>query len=120
MLQDLCKELVLAKQRLATLKGYVLKLESDILLKIPPKFEGSQSIPVDGYKLTTTHKITRELDYDAYQALELPESMEFVTLKPAIDLFKLRAIERLDPELVAKCITMKPAKTSIKIEEVDE
>ena len=46
--------------------------------------------------------------------------MQFVTLKPSIDLFKLRAIEMIDPALVAKCVTVKPAKTAIKIEEVSD
>ena len=119
-LKDLCQTLALAKNRLAGAQATVLKIETQIIAMIPTKLEGSQTIPVAGFKLTTTHKVTRKLDYAAYKALDLPESMEFVNLKPSIDLFKLRAIERLDPGLVAECVTMKPAKTAVKIEEMDE
>ena len=120
MLKDLCSDLIAAKARMEEVKNEILKIEHLILDLIPEKLEGAQTIPVPGFKLTTTHKLTRTLDYDAYQALDLPESMEFVDLKPSIDLFKLRAIERLDPALVAQCVTVKPAKTAIKAEVSDE
>ena len=119
-LHDLCSDLALAKNRLSVIQSQIIKLENSIIAAIPPKFEGSQTIPVPGYRLTTTHKVSRKLDFDAYQALALPESLAFVTMKPSIDLFKLRAIEMLDPALVAQCVTVKPAKTSIKIEEVNK
>ena len=119
-LKDLCTELSLAKGRLSAIQSHIKNLENDILATIPPKLEVSQTIPVHGWKLTTTHKLTRKLDFDAYQALDLPENMQFVNMKPTIDLFKLRAIEMLDPALVAQCVTVKPAKTAIKIEEVSD
>ena len=120
MLQDLCKDLVFAKARLKAAQDNILKIENQIITMIPPKLEGSQTIPLDGYRLSVTSKLNRKLDFDAYQALDLPENMQFVNMKPTIDLFKLRAIERLDPALVARCVTVKPAKTAIKIEEVNE
>ena len=120
MLQDLCSDLIAAKEALAFARDDVLSIENEILKLAPEKLEGSQTLPTPGFKLTITSKLTRKLDYDAYQALDLPESMEFVTLKPSIDLFKLRAIERLDPALVASCVTTKPAKTAIKVEVSDE
>lgn len=120
MLKDLCQNLAFAKEKLASLNRYILEIENDIIAMLPPKLEGSQMVPVKGWKVTTTHKLTRKLDFEAYQALDLPDSMQFVNLKPTIDLFKLRSIERLDPALVAKCVTTKPAKTAVKIEEVDD
>ena len=116
MLQDLCEDLMAAKGYAEEAKKEVLRIENLILALAPEKLEGSQTLPVPGFKLTVTHKLTRTLDFDAYRALDLPENMQFVTLKPAIDLFKLRAIERLDPFLVAQCVTVKPAKTAIKVE----
>ena len=120
MLQDLCEDLIAAKNYATEAKTEVLRIENEILKLAPPKLEGSQTLPVPGFKLTITSKLTRTLDFAAYQALDLPESMEFVTLKPSIDLFKLRAIERLDPAMVAQCVTVKPAKTAIKVEVTDE
>ena len=120
MLQDLCEDLIAAKNYAAEAKTEVLRIENEILKLAPKKLEGSQTLPTPGYKLTITSKLTRTLDYDAYQALDLPENMEFVNLKPSIDLFRLRAIERLDPVMVAQCVTTKPAKTAIKVEVSDE
>ena len=120
MLQDLCEDLMAAKGYMNEAKKEVLRIENLILDFAPEKLEGSQTLPTPGYKLTLTHKVSRKLDYDVYQALDLPENMQFVTLKPAIDLFKLRAIERLDPSLVAQCVTTKPAKTAVKVEVSDE
>ncbi len=50
--------------------------------------------------------------------LQLPENMSFVDLKPTINLKNLRMLERIDPDVVAQCVTTKPAKPSIKIEGV--
>ena len=115
MLQDLCGDLIAAKEAMAYAKDDVLRIEKEILKLAPEKLEGSQTLPVPGFKLTTTHKLTRKLDYDAYQALDLPDNLNFVNLKPAIDLF-----EAIDPALVASCITTKPAKTAVKVEVSDE
>jgi len=119
-LQDLCSDLALAKSKLSSLQKNILKIENEIISMIPPKLEGSQTIPVPGYRLTTTHKVSRKLDFDAYQALNLPKNMQFVDMQARINLFNLRSVERRDPAVVAQCVTVKPAKTSIKIEEVDE
>ena len=101
---------------MAFAKYEVLRIEKIILGLTPEKLEGSQTIPVQGFKLTTTHKLNRSLDYDAYQALEVHPEFEFVTLKPAIDLAALRIVENINPALVAKCVTTKPAKTVVKVE----
>ena len=120
MLQDKCSDLIAAKHKMELAKQDVLRLEHLIIEHAPPKLEGSQTLTPPGFKLTITRKLSRKLDYDAYKALDIPESMEFVTRKPSIDLLKLRAIERLDPVLVAQCVTTKPAKTAIKVEVSDE
>ena len=120
MLKDLCEDLIAAKGYMAEAREEVLRIEKLILDFAPEKLEGSQTLPAPGFKLTTTHKLTRTLDYDAYQALSVHPEFEFVTLKPAIDLAALRIVEKLDPALVAKCVTTKPAKTAIKVEVSDE
>jgi len=120
MLEDLCGDLIAAKQTMAFAKNEVLRIEKLILDLAPPKLEGSQTLLTPGFKLTITSKLSRKLDYDTYQALDIPDSMQFVTLKPSIDLTKLRLIEQLEPVLVASCVTTKPAKTAIKVEVSDE
>ena len=84
------------------------------------KLEGSKSVKFDGYKITVTNKLTRKLDYEAYQTIEesLPEGVRCVDLKPTLNLKKLRALEAVDPSISAQFITTKPAKAAVTIKEV--
>ena len=120
MLEALCSALLAAKLTMELAKDEVLRIEKLILDYAPEKLEGSQTLHPTGFKLTITSKLSRKLDYDTYQALDIPDSMQFVTLEPSIDLTKLRLIEQLEPVLVAQCVTTKPAKTGIKVEVSDE
>lgn len=118
-MKDLCMKFMEAKAKEAAAKEDRLMVEAELLSAIKPtKVEGTETKATDGYKVSVTTKLSRSLDYDRYQALELPDNMAFVDLKPSINLKNLRMIERLDPALVAQCVTVKPAKPSIKIEEV--
>ena len=119
MLKDLCEDLIAAKEYAAEAREEVLRIENEILDLTPEKLEGSQTLPVPGFKLTITSKLTRTLDYDAYMAIATPEK-SFVDLKPSINLKNLRSVEMVDPAMVAKCVTTKPAKTAIKVEVSDE
>jgi len=83
------------------------------------KLEGTTSSKVDGYKITVTTKLKRKLDHEAYKLLGLPENLQFVKYPPEIDLTKLRHIEAVDPAIVAMCVTIEPAKTSIKVEAIN-
>ena len=118
-MKALCQAYVMAKSRETSAKETRLKAESDIIeaMKLS-KLEGTETKATDGFKISVTSKLTRKLDYKAYQELQLPENMSFVDLKPTINLKNLRMIERIDPALAAKCVTSKPAKPSLKVEGV--
>ena len=115
-LEKLCGELLEAKEAERIAKDNRLELERQILEKSSLKLEGSASQIVGPFKLTTTGKLTRTLNHEAYLSLGLPENLSFVDYKPSINLKRLRAIEMVDPALAATCITMKPGKTSVKVE----
>ena len=118
-MKELCQKYLAAKAMEAAAKSERLAVESELLKAInPTKIEGTETSATDGFKVSITTKLSRSLDYDRYQSLGLPENMGFVDLKPEINLKHLRMIERLDPALVAQCVTTKPAKPSIKVEEV--
>ena len=120
MLKDLCSALTIAKAREQLAREEVLRIENEILATVPnKKLEGTDTFAADGFKVTLTSKLTRKLDFDSYLALNLPENLSFVDLSPKINLKKLRAIEMVDPAIVARCVTVSPAKTSVKVEEVE-
>jgi hypothetical protein len=118
-MKELCMKFMEAKAREAAAKEERLRAEAELLAAVKPsKLEGTETRATDGFKVSVTTKLNRSLDFDAYRAMDLPENMAFVEFKPSINLKNLRMIERLDPALVAQCVTVKPAKPSIKIEEV--
>ncbi len=119
IMKEICQKFMEAKAREAAAKEERLRVEAELLAAIKPeKLEGTETRATDGFKVSVTTKLSRSLDYEKYRSMDLPENMAFVDLKPAINLKNLRMIERLDPALVAQCVTTKPAKPSIKIEEV--
>lgn len=118
MLSRLCKEWQAAKAEEISARDKRIKIEDRLLLLVPYKLEGTETTTQDGYKIAVTTKLSRKLDIDAYRALDLPDNLAFVTYRPELDLKRLRAVEMVDPVLVALCVTSFPAKASMKIEEV--
>lgn len=84
------------------------------------KLEGTKTIKNSGYEVRVTKKLIRKLDYDEYQKIQdsLPEELQFVLMKPDIDLKVLRHLEAVDPKVVSLCVTTKPAKTAVAVKEV--
>ncbi len=117
-LESLCFKLASAKLDMISLKAEIAALEKEIISVFPEKLEGSQTKKTDGYKVTVTNKLLRKLDVEAYQAMDLPENAQFVDYKPTINISRMRAVEQLEPSIVEACVTIKPAKSSIKISEV--
>lgn len=116
MIESLCDRLAMAIAQEKAAKKERLEAEEALLKSVPKKLEGTETLKTTNYKVSVSYKLNRCLDYDAYKALELPEHLGFVDLKPSINLKNLRVIERVDPALVAKCITIKQSKPSIKLE----
>ena len=96
-------------------------LEDQLAKEISDRVEGTASLTTSSYKITVTSKLTRTLDYQAYQAIEndIPEGVRCVRFKPELDLKKLRAMDAVRPGFSAAFITTKPARPSVKVELVE-
>jgi len=118
-MKELCMQYMMAKAREKAAKEERLQIEDALLNEFKPsKEEGTETKAVDGFKVSVTAKLNRVLDYEAYRQLQLPENLCFVDLKPEINLKNLRILEKVDPAIVAVCITTRPSKPTIKLEEV--
>ena len=97
------------------------ELEARLAGMIATKDEGADKAEAGRYRITVTSKLNRALDYEAYRALEaeIPEGLRCVRMKPEIDLAKLRAMDLARPGFSARFVTTKPAKASVKIEEME-
>ncbi len=119
MISDLCEKLLTAKAWEEQAKQARLTAELELLAALGPlKPEGTNRFTDPRYKITVTTKLSREIDFEKYEALSLPEPLRFVDYVAKINLTKLRHIEAVDPSLITSCVTTKPTKPSIKVEEV--
>lgn len=112
---------LIAKELEEDAKKNRLKAEHELIAAIGhTDLEGTKTVQTDIYKVSVSNKLTRTLDMDQYMTVRdtLPEALQFVDLKPSINLTRLRHLEAVDPSIVAKCVTVKPAKSSVKVVEV--
>lgn len=116
-LNELCEHLIQIKTEETEAKRKRITAEQVLLGAISDstKLEGSSTINTDLYKIKTTAKLSYKLDYEAYQGLHLLPQDEFVDLKPTINLKKYRTI---DEDITSECVTIKPQKTAVTIEEI--
>ena len=114
-MKELCEAYLRSKEAEVNAKAVRIAAEEALIQAIgPSKLEGTETHATDGFKISVTSKLTRKLDFDSYVGLGL----DFVDMVPKINLANLRVYEKTNPELVAVCVTSKPAKTSIKVTEV--
>jgi len=119
-LNSLCRLLLFAKSREEQARKERVALEEQIsnLLPAPAGTEGTTTNAIDGFKVVVTRRLNRKLDHEAYMALGIPTADSFVDYQPKIDLKQLRRVEAHSPEWVSACVTVSPAKASVKVEEI--
>jgi len=120
-LDEIKTEIEVIKESINILKEKKESLENELLsLCSGDVLEGTETLVGQKFVAKISHKLKRKLDYEKYQALELPENLQFVDLKPTINLKKLRHIEAVDPAMISRCVTTSPAKPVIKFVERKE
>lgn len=117
-IEETAQRITELKEREDAAKNERTALENELAAAIATKEEGTESRTAGNYKITVTSKLTRTLDYPAYQAIEndIPEGVRCVKFEPKLDLKKLRAMDLVRPGFSAQFITTKPAKASVKVE----
>ena len=118
-MKDLLLNFLIAKSNEEAAREGRIAAEEAIIAKMGNlKLEGTTTKEVENYKVAVTTKLTRTLDYDKYIALNLPSSLRFVDFKPTINLTAYRAALLVNPT-IARCVTSKLAKTSVKVEVIE-
>lgn len=126
-LDKLCHAHQEAQEMERKAKARRLEIEGIITQIAPTKDEGTAVTKTRYYKCTTVGKMTRKLDVERWSEIraQIPEELQPVKVQQVVDLPKLRAIATGNPELYrlvveSKAITTKPAKTSIKVEVLEQ
>ena len=116
-----CQALAEAKASEEAARMLRIAAEERVIELVGQKEEGAQRLAGLYYRATTTAKLTRSLDYEAFRNIHhmIPDALCPVEHKPALNLRKLRLMETENPELyklMTQCISTKPAKTAVKID----
>lgn len=104
-------------------KAKFAAIEEELIEEIGYKPEGSFTAHIDGFKITTTGRMSRRIDEKKWAELAeyipAPLANRLIKTKLDINLRELRYIEQNEPELykvVASAVTTRPGKPSIKVE----
>lgn len=98
-----------------------IELEEELIAILGSKEEGAQTHEVGEYKVTITGKLIRSIDWDMYDksiAAKIPESLQPVKVKRELDDTGVKYLANNEPQiyrLLAKALSIKPAKTAVKI-----
>lgn len=124
-LESLVHQYVMAKAELTVAKHELEQAEEALLSQLDTKEEGSTTIKIGNYKVTTTGKITRSLDGAAWDEIRkhIPEPLanRLVRYKPDINLRELKFVQANEPAyyaMIAPAITSRLAKTSLEVKEI--
>jgi len=96
-------------------------LEEELIALVGAREEGSQTHAIGDYKITITGKLNRKLDwemFDASIAAKIPEALQPVKIKRELDDTGVKYLANNEPQiykLLAKALTIKPAKTAVTI-----
>lgn len=85
------------------------------------KPEGSATTKTDAWKVTTTGKLNRKIDLEAFDAVAptIPNELHPIKVKRELDDKGVAWLKENRPDVYAKiepCITTEPAKTAVKCE----
>lgn len=121
-LSQLAQTWLEAKAAEENARQHRIALEEEIENLVSGPEEGSATATEDHYKITVTRKYTRTIDLDAYEQVKSFVPSNIIRYEPKLDMKIYRAIETANPAAFTACqkfVTVKPAKTAVKIEEVE-
>ena len=118
---EIAEDLFNAKLDEAKATAKRIALEEELIELVGAKKEGAQTHTIGDFKITITGRINRKIDWDLFDsgiASKIPETLHPVKVKRELDDTGVRYIENNEPQLykiLAKALTVKPAKTSVTI-----
>ena len=111
------------------LDGRIERARGRILEKLHTAEEGTNTVNVGKFKVSTKTPIRRKVDPELWETIrpELPEALQGVITEKsktdlALNLKLYRALETVQPEvftLISKCITATPGTVSLTISEIE-
>jgi len=100
-------------------------IEDAILAITDAKEEGSETTTTDHYKVTTTARLIRKIDFKVYDQIvdQIPEQLRPIKIKRELDSAGCKWLAANEPDVYRKlavAIETKPGKVGFRIERVKE
>ena len=114
----LCAALLSAKAVEAQANAARVAIEEQIVAAVGKRDEGSQTQAFGEYKVTTTGKVSRKMDWAAWDAIKatIPADMHPVKDKPELDEKGVKWLQTHRADLYKLLpIEVKPAKTAVEV-----
>lgn len=117
---DLSRAWLAAKASEDTAKAQRIEIEEALAKQLGVKTEGAQTHDLGDFKVTLTGVINRTLDKEVWESIKDKLSPEIrpVTYEPKLDVTGVKWLQDHQPDdykILAKALTIKPGKTSVKI-----
>lgn len=115
---ELCAKLLRAKDAEAQANATRVDIETKLIAMVGHRPEGSETKDHGEYKITTTGKITRKMNWDSWAAVktQIPDELHPVKLKPELDEKGVKWLQVHKPDLYLLLpIECKPAKTAVEV-----
>lgn len=118
---EIAEDLFNAKLDEAKATAKRIALEEELIELVGAKKEGAQTHTIGDFKITITGRINRKIDWDLFDsgiASKIPETLHPVKVKRELDETGVKYLENNEPQLykiLAKALTVKPAKTNVTI-----
>ncbi len=121
-IEQLCTQWLEAKAAERKATDMRVAIEEQIIAVTGKRDEGAKTVDANGFKITVTGKITRKMDWAAWETAKLgiPNEMHPVRYKPELDERGVKWLAEHKPDYYKMLpIESKPAKTSVDIKPVE-
>lgn len=121
-LEQLAKDWMSAKAEEARANKLRLDIEEQIVALAGKRDEGSQTVEAGNFKVTTTGKVTRKMDWDRWEQVkgQIAPALWPVKMKPELDEKGVKWLQQNEVEIYAMLpLEVKPAKTAIDVKAIE-
>lgn len=121
-IEQLCTNWLAAKKAEQKANAERVAIEDSIVALTGKRDEGAKTVDATGFKITVTGKISRKMDWKAWETIkaQIPADMHPVKLKPELDEKGCKWLADNQPDIYKLLpIEVKPAKTAVEVNPVE-
>lgn len=121
-IEQLCTDWLQAKKAEQKANAERIAIEEQIVSLTGKRDEGAKTVDATGFKITVTGKISRKMDWKAWETIkaQIPADMHPVKFKPELDEKGVKWLAENQPDIYKLLpITVAPAKTAVEVKPVE-